>query len=319
MSGTGRFGEEAMTAAMRQVADQLGVRADDARLLQLTNNAVFALPSERIVIRIARSHRLRDRVRKVVELGQWFAQVDAPTIRLAEGITQPVQAGELMASVWEYLPPNPPAPTVEDLGVVLREFHALGPPPFPLPVWDPVGDARLRIKEAEGLSDEDREFLLSWCERLDEPVAALRRHADSQLIHGDAHVSNLLRDRCGRVVLCDFDATCKGPWQIDLTAVAVGGVRFRRAEAHASMAAAYGYDVATDRYWPTLREARELKMIAAAAPILDSSDNIRAEFANRLQSIRTCETNATWTPFAKVQILRDRLDHPIMPPKRSPH
>ncbi|SCG67844.1 aminoglycoside phosphotransferase family protein [Micromonospora coxensis] len=319
MSRAGRFGEEAMTAAMRQVADQLGVRADDARLLQLTNNAVFALPSEGIVIRIARTHRLRDRVRKVVELGRWFEQVDAPTIRLAEGIAQPVQAGDLIASVWQYLPPNSPAPAVEDLGVVLREFHALGPPPFPLPAWDPVGDARSRISEADGLSDDDREFLLSWCERLDEPVAALRRQDDSQLIHGDAHVGNLLRDRRGRVVLCDFDATCKGPWQIDLTAVAVGGVRFGRAEAHASMAAAYGYDVATDWYWPTLREARELKMIAAAAPILDSSDKIRAEFANRMQSIRRCETSAAWTPFATVQIFRDCLDHPITPPERSPH
>ncbi|SCL53558.1 Ser/Thr protein kinase RdoA involved in Cpx stress response, MazF antagonist [Micromonospora citrea] len=319
MSGTGRFGDEAMTAAMRQVADQLGVRADNAQLLQLTNNAVFALPSERIVIRIARSHRLRDRVRKVVELGRWFAQIDAPTIRLAEGITQPVQAGELMASVWDYLPQNPPAPTVEDLGVVLRRFHAVGPPPFPLPAWDPVGDARLRISEAEGLSDEDREFLLSWCERLEGPVAVLRQRAEGQLIHGDAHVGNLLRDRCGRLVLCDFDATCKGPWQIDLTAVAVGGVRFGRAEAHASMAAAYGYDIATDRYWPTLREARELKMIAAAAPIVDTSPSIRAEFTKRLQSIRRRETSAAWTPFIRAQRLRDRLDHLIMPLKHSSH
>ncbi|MGC5020364.1 aminoglycoside phosphotransferase family protein [Micromonospora sp. DT47] len=300
MSGTGRFTKDVMTAAMHQVAGDLRVRADDARLLRFTNNAVFALPSAGVVIRIARSHRLHQRVHKVIELGRWFEQIDAPTIRLAPEIVQPVQVGELLASIWQYIPSASPEPTVDDLGRTLRKFHSLSGPPLSLPSWDPVGDARSRITDAEGLSDHDRRFLLDWCDRLDRPVAALQQHVGSQLIHGDAHVGNLLRKRAGGAVLCDFDATSLGPWQVDLAAVAVGEVRFGRRGAHDALAAAYGYDVTADSNWSLLRDARELKMIAAAVPLLHSSTGVREEFTARLRSVRHGDRDARWTPFAEV-------------------
>lgn len=294
------FSREAMTAAMREIAAVLSTPAEDARLMQMTNNAVFALPEAGLVIRIARTRRLRNRVSKVVQLAQWFAEIDAPTIRLAPDVVQPVQVGPLLASVWQYVPPTPPPPTAEDLGSVLREFHRLGPVPIALPQWDPVGDARSRIADADGLSEDDRRYLLDWCDRLDAPVAALALRAGSRLIHGDAHAANLLRDHSGQVVFCDFDATTFGPWQVDLVAVAVGEERFGRSGAHAALAAAYGYDVTTDPSWPLLREARELKMIAAAVPLLLGSAGVRAEFTARLQSVRASDHEARWVPFAQI-------------------
>jgi hypothetical protein len=100
------------------------------------------------------------------------------------------------------------------------------------------------------------------------------------------------------VVLCDFDPTCGGPWQVDLVAVAVGDARFGRAGAHEQLAAAYGFDVTTDPDWPLLREARELKMVIAAVPLLASTPGIAAQFDTRLQSIRHDDHSARWTPFA---------------------
>lgn len=300
MIATGRFNEQAMTTAMRQVAGRLRVPADDARLLRLTNNAVFALPTARLVIRIARSHQLLNRVPKVVQLAQWFAQVDAPTIRLLGGIEQPVQIGDLMATVWHYIPSTASSPTVDDLGPALREFHALATPPFPLPRWDPVGDARRRIADADGLREGERDFLLGWCDRLQPQVTDLNGRSTAGLVHGDAHVGNLLRQPGHRVVWCDFDATCLGPWQVDLAAVAVGEARFGRAGAHAALAAAYGHDVTTDPDWQLLREARELKMIAAAVPLLTSSPGVATEFVARLASIRINELSTRWTPFAEI-------------------
>ncbi|MEV0726346.1 aminoglycoside phosphotransferase family protein [Micromonospora purpureochromogenes] len=300
MSAAGRFTEDVMTAAMHQVAEEVGARAEDARLLRLTNNAVFALPAAGIVIRIARSHGLRDRVHKVVELGRWFGEIDAPTIRLAPDVAQPVRVGDLLASVWQYVPPTAPELTMEDLASALREFHSLNYPQSSLPIWDPVRDARSRIADGEELSDDDRRFLLDWCDYLDRPLATLQQRAALQLIHGDAYVGNLLRDKAGRVVLCDFDATSLGPWQVDLVAVAVGEVRFGRRGAHKALATAYGYDVTTDPNWPLLREARELKMIAAAVPILQSSPGARAEFSARLRSVRSGHRHARWQPFAQL-------------------
>ncbi|MFI7433041.1 aminoglycoside phosphotransferase family protein [Micromonospora haikouensis] len=295
---SGRFSEQVMTEAMRDVAGILGVRCGDAQLLRLTNNAVFALPSSGVVIRIARTHQLRDRVVKVVLLARWFADIGAPTIRLAPGVQQPVEVGELVASVWEYVPPGSPAPTVENLGLVLRELHSLGVPPFPLPAWDPVDDARRRLADADGLRGSDRDFLVRWCDRLEPQIAALNQRAERSLIHGDAHVGNLLRQQSGRAVMCDFDATCVGPWQVDLAAVAVGEKRFARAGAHEALAAAYGCDVTSDPSWRLLREARELKMIVAAVPLLAASEEVTAEFDRRLRSVREDDHGTRWTPFA---------------------
>lgn len=301
MTGNGRFTEAAMTDSMHQIAEQLSLNASNAELLRLTNNAVFALPGADVVIRVTRSYGLHERVRKVARLGDWFAEINAPTIRLVPGITQPVEYERLLATVWEYVSPNDPTPDTTDLGHVLRAFHALGTPGWSLPAWDPVGDARARLADAENLGAADREYLLDWCERLEPRVAELDARSAGSLVHGDAHAGNLLRRADDRVVLCDFDATCVGPWQVDLVPAAVGEARFGRAGAHRVLAEAYGYDVATDPDWALLREARELKMVAAAVPLLGSAPGVADEFAVRLGSVRDNDPEVRWTPFADLR------------------
>ncbi|MGA5304585.1 aminoglycoside phosphotransferase family protein [Nucisporomicrobium flavum] len=297
----GRYTEAAMTEAMRYVADRLHVPSDDALLLRLTNNAVFALPTAAIVVRITRSSVLHDRVYKVARLAIWFAERGAPTIRLAAHVEQPVPVNDLLATVWEYVPPTEPAPTVEDLGHLLSCIHHLGTPPFSLPTWDPVADARSRLADAEALRDEEADYLLSWCDRLAPRIAALNKRSKGNLVHGDAHVGNLLRTPVGDVVIGDFDATCKGPWQVDLVAVPVGEARFGRRGTHAQLARAYGYDVTQDPDWATFREARELKMVCAAVPLLASAPGVAREFRTRLHSVRTGDQQARWTPFADLR------------------
>lgn len=296
----GRFTAAAMTATLHRVARHLHLPDGDAKLLRLTNNAVFALSTAGVVVRITRSHQLLERADKVAQLGRWFGSIDAPTIRLAPPWEQPILVDGLTVTVWQYLPAPPSPPTVADLGAVLRWFHRLGSPPFPLPLWDPIGDARKRLADSEGLDQRDRTSLLNLCDQLAPAVDALNQRAGTSLVHGDAHVGNLLRDREGRPVLCDFDATCIGPWQVDLVAVAVGESRFGRAGAHAEHAAAYGYDVTQDPDWPTLRQARELKMVAAAVPLLRSTPGIADEFAVRLRSVLDDDPRACWTPFAEL-------------------
>lgn len=299
----GRFTRERMTEVMDVIASRLGAPTTGRQLLRLTNNAVFALPESGLVIRITRSHGLHERVRKVVRLGAWFDQAGAPTIRLAPGVEQPISVDGLLASVWTYLPARDPKPTIEDLGTILRQFHSLpaapDAPPLPdLPTWDPVGDARTRLDDAEALDDTDRAALVSWCDDLQPRLDALLQRTEPALIHGDAHVGNLLRTSDGDTVLCDFDATCRGPRQVDLVAVAVGEIRFARPGAHQALAAAYGADVTQHPDWPLLREARELKMVAAAVPLLASTPGVAEEFRARLHSARRQDDDVRWTPFA---------------------
>jgi hypothetical protein len=293
----GRFTESAMRETLDRIAERLHVDATGAHLLRLTNNAVFALPCADLVVRITRTHRLHARVQKVANLGAWFPTVDAPTIRLAEDIEQPVADGHLLATIWQYVRPSPPVIDATDLGNVLRTFHRLDPPPFDLPRWDPIGDARARIWDAEALDDADREYLLAWCDRLAPSLDAFAASTKTGLLHGDAHEGNLLRDGSGKVLLCDFDATCIGPFQVDLVPPPTNETRFGPTGGHAKLAEAYGYDITTDPAWPLLREARELKMIAAGAPLLASAPGVAAEFQLRLNSIRHNDATVRWTAF----------------------
>ncbi|WP_121400957.1 phosphotransferase family protein [Micromonospora sp. M71_S20] len=227
----------------------------------------------------------------------WFEEVNAPTIRLAAGIDQPVAGGDLLATVWRYVAPQEPPPDAGDLGVTLRAFHGLGVPPLHLPVWDPIDDARRRLDDAEGLADGDRDYLLAWCDQLEPRLQEFAAGVEPGLVHGDAHEENLLRDVFGKVLLFDFDATCIGPWQVDLVPPPANEVRFGRTDGHRKLAAAYGYDITQDPSWPLLQEARELKMIAAAVPLLSSAPGVADEFQLRLRSVRTGDTGMRWTAF----------------------
>lgn len=208
-----------LTSILRgaEAASRAGdVEITDALLPHLANNAVFALPAAGLVVRITRTTRLHARVRKVAMLGYWFDRTDAPTIRLSGPTTQPIVDRDLLATVWEYVVPHGPRPDAGDLGQVLRAFHGLAVPPQPLATWDPIGDARVRLDDAEEIDKADRDYLLSWCAELEPRLREFAEHETSGLVHGDPHEGNVLRGKSGRVLLCDFDATCLGPWQVDL-------------------------------------------------------------------------------------------------------
>lgn len=294
---SGRFTESAMRETLDRIARRLHIDAADAVLLRLTNNAVYALPSAGLVIRITRTRRLHARVHKVARLGAWFPTVGAPTIQLDEAIEQPIADGPLLATAWQYVRPNPPCPDASDLGHALRAFHRLGLPPFDLPQWDPIGDARMRISDAEALDEADRDYLLAWCDRLQPRLDTFAASSQPGLLHGDAHEGNLLRDEDGRILLCDFDATCIGPFQVDLVPPPANEARFGPTGGHAKLAIAYGYDITTDPAWPLLREARDLKMIAGGVPLLASAPGVADEFRLRLNSVRTGDASVRWTAF----------------------
>lgn len=295
---SGRFTEDRMRSALHGIAAKLGVSSADAKVLHLANNATYALPDAALVVRITRSNQLHDRVRKVARLGRWFSEVDAPTIRLAGSVDQPVEHEDLLATVWEYVPPNS-TPDADDLGQVLKEFHGLTAPDFDLPRWDPVGTARKRITDAEALEDHDRSILLDWCDRLEPEVEALLNASPGKLIHGDAHVGNLLRRPDGRVILCDFDSTCLGPPGVDLAAVAAAEIWFSERGLHEQLSNSYGKDITKDPSWDVLREARELAFVVGGVPLMASTPGVAEEFKLRLNAVLTADTSTPWTPYAK--------------------
>jgi aminoglycoside phosphotransferase (APT) family kinase protein len=315
--GAGRFTPERSRRALATICAAVGLDCSDAVPVKLTVNAVYRLPSAGVIVRIARSPALTHRVETVVTVARWLAQQEIPAVRLLPGVPAPVRADGVVGTLWVDAsrpgragrepargldgPGSPPIgrrTTATELATALRRMHALSPPNA-LPRWDPLDDVERRIDDAEGLAPADRVFLRDMTDRLRAALADVTYELPPVLLHGDAHLGNLLRAADGRAVLCDFDSSCVGPAEWDLVPVAVGRIRFRYpAEQQRELAAGYGFDVTT---WPgfgVLRAVRELKLVTSVVPLLASSPAIAAQFALRMASLRYRDESVRWYPYS---------------------
>ncbi|GAA4413319.1 aminoglycoside phosphotransferase family protein [Actinokineospora soli] len=292
----GLFTRENLRSALADVCAAAGLDPCGARLLRFTNNAVFLLASAPVVVRIVGSVALRHRVRKVVEVARWFAEHDVPAVRLVAGLEQPVVVGQYTATLWDEVPVGDRPSRPADLARLLRAVHAL--PPLPgLPAWDPLDDVRRRIGEADGVDGGELDFLRERCAEVAERLTRVEFVLPTGFVHGDAHLGNLIPSPAGPV-LCDFDSSCVGPPEWDLTPVAVGVRRFGEpVSRYAELAGAYGFDVTAWPGFPVLREVRELKLTTSVLPIMNSSPEVRPELLRRLRDFRLGDTSAIWSRY----------------------
>ncbi|MBC6449256.1 aminoglycoside phosphotransferase family protein [Actinokineospora xionganensis] len=292
----GLFTRENLRVALAAVCAEIGFDDRGARLLRFTNNAVFELSTAPVVVRIVGSVALRHRVEKVVRVAKWFAEHDVPAVRLLPGLCQPVMVGEYTATVWHSVPPHTYTPRPADLARLLRRVHGLAPP-MALPAWDPLDDVRRRLGEADGLDVDELVFLRERCDLVESRLAELDFALPAGFVHGDAHLGNLIPSPLGPV-LCDFDSSCVGPPEWDLTPLAVGVRRFGEdAATYAELAEAYGFDVTRWVGYPVLCEVRELKLITSVLPIMKSSPEVRPELLRRLRDFRSGETATPWSRY----------------------
>ncbi|MET0132030.1 MAG: aminoglycoside phosphotransferase family protein [Kibdelosporangium sp.] len=293
----GRFSRESLAAALTEICRLIGLDPEGATLLRFTNNAVYRLAGDQAVVRIVGSRAMRHRAEKVVRIAGWLAEHDIPAVRLLAGVEHPIRVGEHLATVWEVVPAGRHRARGRDLGKMLKLIHRLPPPAFQLPTWDPLDDVRRRVDDAEALADDDRQFLLDCCARVAETLASARFELPSVVVHGDAHLGNLIPSPDGPV-LCDFDSTCLGPPAWDLTPVAVGVHRFGEpARTYREMSRSYGWDVLKSPIFPVLREVRELKLITSVLPIARSNPAVGPELARRLDDFRRGDTRAKWVRY----------------------
>jgi aminoglycoside phosphotransferase (APT) family kinase protein len=292
----GRFTRQKLAEVLATVCTSLGLDAHQARLLRFTNNAVYALPDDGVVVRIVASMALRHRVGKVVAVAEHFARLDVPAIRLLPDIEQPMRVGEHLVTVWRYVPPTGRRATAADLAGLLRKVHSL-PPPEGIGEWAPLDDVRARVSDAEELDPDDRRFLLRRCAEVEAALGDLDFPLARGFVHGDAHPGNVIMGPEGPV-LCDFDSSCVGPPEWDLTPLAVGRERFGDpAGRYRMLADAYGFDVTAWDGFSVLRAARELKLTTSVLPILRSHPQVRGELRRRLSDLRTGRSGTRWARY----------------------
>jgi aminoglycoside phosphotransferase (APT) family kinase protein len=293
----GRFTPAKLEQVLAQVCARAGLDPAGATLLRFTTNAVYRLASAPVVIRIAASWGLRHRVAKVVRIANWLAGHDFPSVRLWSGIEQPVRVGDYLATVWDEVPTITRKPTTRDLAALLRSLHELPRPAFDLPAWAPLDDVDRRIADAEELADDDREFLEQRRATLAEQLKILEFPLPSAVVHGDAHLGNLIPGPDGPI-LCDFDSTSWGPPEWDLTPVLVAQQRFGGSVRESrTLLRTYGFDVTTWPGFEVLRQVRELKLVTSVLPILRSNPEVAPELRRRLASVRSGDPGDRWSRY----------------------
>lgn len=107
---------------MVSVCGQVGLDSRQAKLLRLGENAIYALPPEGVVVRIARSDTAdnHERVDKELAVSRWLTSQEFPAARLREDLPQPVSADGRLITFWEYVPPCSVQPQLTDLAGLLR-------------------------------------------------------------------------------------------------------------------------------------------------------------------------------------------------------
>lgn len=292
----GRFTREKLDDVLRRVCALLGLDAENATLLRFTNNAVYSLAHDPVVVRIVGSRALAHRAHKVVTVARHFERHGVPAIRLLGGVPQPLPIGENVVTVWQRVADTGRQATSADLAALLRLVHAL-PPPEGIGDWAPLADVRARVSDAEELAPDDRRFLLRRCAEVEASLLALEFPLSRGLVHGDAHPGNVIVGEQGPV-LCDFDSSCFGPPEWDLTPLAVGRERFGDPAAwYRDLARTYGFDVTEWEGFPVLRAARELKLTTSVLPIMRSHPSVRHELRRRLEDLRLGRTHTRWVRY----------------------
>ena len=128
---------------------------------------------------------------------------------------------------------------------------------------------------------------------LERQLPATRWDLTSGVVHGDAHVGNLLAGR-----LCDFDSLSIGPREWDLGPLAHSITRFRDlVDPYEQFAAAYSYDLRAARAWPLLRDIRELQLATSVLDNLSGRPEVADTLAHRLRTYLDGNTTSPWTRY----------------------
>lgn len=287
--------DEAIGAAM-QAAHRGGLVVDGAWVLRVGENGVVVLPGAGALARVVRDQKQLAQVQHEMAVAQWLASVAVPVA--APLLPSPTLVDGYVVSFWEYLPDAASADLVT-LARCLRRLHAVSPPESGLLTGvDPFTRFDERLAGGVTLSEEDRAFLTTYRDELATQWNRSRFELGQAVVHGDAHMDNLLRTADGRLAFVDLETVAIGPpeWDLTLTALYYECGWFS-ADDYTAFADAYGYDVRRSRAWPVLRGIRMLRMTTWLAQSAGDHSDRELQLRHRIATLRDGTAPDGWTGF----------------------
>ncbi len=314
---------EDLRRGLAEVSRFAGVDPDRAQLIKYTMNAVFAIGP--YVARLARGALAAERAGRVAAAAAALEAANVPAVRLAYDVpTQPVRAGEWVATFWQRVSTTDVEPKPVDLAAPLKAIHAVDHLPVDLPAWSQVDKCRRRLAAVEMLPAADSAAIRQWARAeldrdIEDLLRLLRQHCDDievqlhhvrwhypwGVIHADAHTGNALPTGLPQrpapdpgTILCDLDGLCHGPREWDLVPVAHGLTRFGRSKPdYLAFVDAYGFDITTWSGWPVLRDLRELQLVTSVIDGIAGRPEVARQLAHRLRSLISEDRSAVWDRY----------------------
>ena len=285
--------------ALEQACVAAGIDADGARLLRVGSNAVYRLKPP-VIVRVSRPGADADQVRRTVAVARWLESVDYPAVRAAD-VDQPVTVDGQLVTFWEAVSDDGDqyASTAE-VAEVLVKLHSLTAPDYlRLPELAPFANAPRRIETNTWLNPEDRAFLITMMARMRATYDGLEFTLPPGVIHGDANVGNVLRDRHGNPVVIDLDGFAVGPreWDLALTAIYYDSFDWHTRDEYEDFVRVYGFDIMQWPGYPVMRAVREFLMVTWVIQKAAESAQAAAEARKRIAALRTGASRKDWQPY----------------------
>jgi aminoglycoside phosphotransferase (APT) family kinase protein len=269
-----------------------------AELVRLGENAVFRLPSAGLIARVARSSARARVAQREVSVAHWLQDQGLPVAAPAKEAPTPIIVDQRVVTFWEEITdPSPSAP--HELGRALRQLHACPVPAhLDLASVAPLAGVRERIAGAELLTDDDRGFLNRLVGSLDVAFTPAEPGSPTVVVHGDAHVDNLIRGTDGRLAWVDLEGVALGypEWDLVLTAIERDCGWISDA-GYADFTTAYGTDVTQSPCYPVVRQIRLVRMTSWLTQKMGEGQVVQDEVRRRIADLRTGGPIRGWRAF----------------------
>jgi len=285
--------------ALEQACAAAGIDTDGARLLRVGSNTVYRLKPP-VIVRVSRPGADADQVRRTVAVARWLESVGYPAVRAAD-VDQPVTVDGQLVTFWEAVSDDGDqyASTAEVAEVLVKLHSLTAPDDLHLPELAPFANAPRRIETNTWLNPEDRAFLITMMARMRATYDGLEFTLPPGVIHGDANVGNVLRDRHGNPVVIDLDGSAIGPreWDLALTAIYYDSFGWHTREEYEDFIRVYGFDIMQWPGYPVMRAVREFLMVTWVIQKAAESAQAAAEARKRIAALRTGASRKDWQPY----------------------
>lgn len=277
-----------------------------ARLVHHYANAVYVLPAENAVARLAHGTQGVRRAQTSLQITRWLViDHNFPATAPMPDTDAIAVDHTTTATFWNYYPQpeDDPKPSSAHLGTLVRRLHDLPQPPVELSSWTPLRSLEAAVRAPAvlaAISAEEQQWLLDHITAVRHDLGTVDWPLGWGLIHGDAWAGNLLWNTIvgpEATVLGDWDSVCWGPREVDLIPSFHAARRYGRGADWAdAFVRSYGYDLSGWSGFSTLLAMRDLVQLAGPLRRAPQEPALARALRERLDGIRSGST-VTWAEF----------------------